>query len=55
MMRIDDLVADLVVDQLGLTADLDVLELLFDFGVGRQGASSSSTALPGRALCYVCR
>jgi hypothetical protein len=44
MMGVDDLVADLVLDQLGLPADLDVLEPLFDFGVGRQGASSSSTA-----------
>jgi hypothetical protein len=42
VMRVDDLVADLVDQLLGLTGDLDVLELLFDFGVGRQGASSSS-------------
>jgi hypothetical protein len=41
-MRVDDLVAKLVDDQLRFTGDLDVFELLFDFGVGRQGASSSS-------------
>jgi hypothetical protein len=55
-MGVDDLVADLIDQLLGLPGDLDVLELLFDCGVGRQGGSSSSSAPRwSRACLYVCR
>jgi hypothetical protein len=55
-MGVDDLITDLVDQLLGLTGDLDVLELLFNCGVGRQGGSSSSAApRRSRACVYVCR
>jgi len=55
VMGIDDVVADLELDQLRLDGDLEVLDLLFDY-FGNDNLLISARALERRAArIYVCR
>jgi hypothetical protein len=54
VMGIDDVVADLELDQLGLDGDLEVLDLLFDY-VGNDCLLCCVRREATAARIYVCR